>query len=333
MSERVISYRAALNEALAEEMERDERVFLMGQDVAKFGGVFAVSKGLRDRFGAERVFDTPISEALIVGGGVGAALAGARPVVELQYADFALIAMDEILNKAAKWRYMHGNRQSVPLVIRAPEGVFGGLGPEHSQSFGQYFWSAFGLKVVMPSNPADAKALLKAAIRDDDPVLFLENKALYNRRAPVPDSVEDNPIGKASTLRSGTDLTIVAWSRMAGIALRAADALADEGISAEVIDPRGVRPLDTVTIFESVKRTGRVLVTHEGPVTGGLAGELITQIVESCFNSLTAAPARVAGADTYIPQNLELERFAVPELDDVLNASRHLVAARTPLRQ
>jgi len=326
VSERIISYRAALNEALAEEMERDERVFLMGQDVAKFGGVFAVSKGLQDKFGPKRVFDTPISETLIVGGGVGAALAGARPVVELQYADFALVAMDEILNKAAKWRYMHGNRQSVPLVIRAAEGMFGGLGPEHSQSFGQYFWNAFGLKTLMPSTPADAKSMLKAAIRDDDPVLFLENKALYNRRAPVPDEVETDPIGKASTVRKGSDLTIIAWSSMVSVALKAAEALAEEGISAEVIDPRGVRPLDTATIFDSVDRTGRVLVTHEGPVTGGLAGELITQIVETRFDKLLAPPARVAGADTYVPQNMELERFIVPHLEHVLAAARKLAA-------
>ena len=241
---RTLSYRAALREALIEEMERDERVFLMGQDAGPFGGVFGVTKGLTEMFGEERVFDTPISEAFIVGGGVGAALAGARPVVELQYADFALISMDEIVNKAAKWRYMHGGGQSVPLVIRAPEGVVGGLGPEHSQSLAQYFWHSFGLKVAMPATPADAKGMLKSAIRDEDPVLFLENKSLYNRRGPVPEGEYLVPLGVAAQLREGDAVTVVAWSRMTTIAMKAADELAEKGIGCDIIDPRGIRPLE-----------------------------------------------------------------------------------------
>lgn len=325
MSERVISYRAALREALIEELQRDPAVFVMGQDVGPFGGVFAVTRGLTEMFGENRVFDTPISEALIVGGGVGAALAGARPVAELQYADFALIAMDEILNKAAKWRYMHGGVQRVPLVIRAPEGVFGGLGPEHSQSLGQLFWGAFGLKVVMPATPADAKGLLKSAIRDDDPVLFLENKALYNRRGPVPEGEYLTPIGKAATHREGTDITLIAWSRMVSVAIEAATKLAEQGVSAEVIDPRGIRPLDTDAIFASIKKTRRLLVVHEGPVTGGLAGELITQVVEALFPVLLSAPARIGGVDAYIPQNIELEHFATPGADAVVNAALGVV--------
>ena len=324
---KTLSYRAALREALIEELERDPRVFVMGQDAGPFGGVFGVTKGLTEMFGTERVFDTPISETFIVGGGVGAALAGARPVVELQYADFALIAMDEIVNKAAKWRYMHGGLQSVPLVIRAPEGVVGGLGPEHSQSLAQYFWSSFGLKVAMPATPADAKGMLKTAIRDDDPVLFLENKSLYNRRGPVPEGEHLVPLGVAATLRDGEDVTVVAWSRMATVALQAAEALAGKGIACEIIDPRGIAPLDLNAILASVERTGRLAVIHEGPATGGLAGELITQVVECRFAALKAAPVRIAGVDTYVPQNQDLEGLLTPDAEAVTEAITQLVQA------
>lgn len=324
---KTLSYRAALREALIEELERDPSVFVMGQDAGPFGGVFGVTKGLTEMFGAERVFDTPISEALIVGGGVGAALAGTRPVVELQYADFALIAMDEIVNKAAKWRFMHGGGQSVPLVIRAPEGVVGGLGPEHSQSLAQYFWSSFGLKVAMPATPADAKGMLKSAIRDDDPVLFLENKSLYNRRGPVPEGDHLVPLGVASTWRNGSDVTVVAWSRMATVASKAAEVLAEQGVECEIIDPRGIHPLDLDAIIASVERTGRLAVVHEGPVTGGLGGELITQVVERRFSSLKAAPIRIAGADTYVPQNQDLEGLLTPDVDAVTAAIAGLVHA------
>ncbi|WP_370177141.1 alpha-ketoacid dehydrogenase subunit beta [Alteriqipengyuania sp.] len=326
---RTLSYRAALREALIEEMERDERVFMMGQDAGPFGGVFGVSKGLTEMFGADRVFDTPISEAFIVGGGVGAALAGARPVVELQYADFALISMDEIVNKAAKWRYMHGGGQAVPLVIRAPEGVVGGLGPEHSQSLAQYFWHSFGLKVAMPATPADAKGMLKSAIRDDDPVLFLENKSLYNRRGPVPEGEYLVPLGVAANLHEGDEVTVVAWSRMTTIAMKAADELAENGIGCEVIDPRGIRPLDLDAVLRSVERTGRLVVVHEGPVTGGLAGELITQVVERAFGKLKAAPVRVAGNDSYVPQNLDLEGLLTPDADAVVKTIEAVMAAPT----
>ena len=286
-----------------------------------------MTKGLTQMFGTERVFDTPISEALIVGGGVGAALAGARPIVELQYADFALIAMDEIVNKAAKWRYMHGGRQSVPLVIRAPEGVVGGLGPEHSQSLAQYFWSSFGLKVAMPATPADAKGMLKTAIRDDDPVLFLENKSLYNRRGPVPEGEHLVPLGVPATLREGEDVTIVAWSRMATVALQAADSLAEQDIACEIIDPRGISPFDLDAILASVGRTGRLAVIHEGPTTGGLAGELIAQVVERKFASLKAAPLRIAGADAYVPQNQDLEGLLTPDAQVVVAPIAVLVRA------
>ena len=326
---RVISYRAALREALIEELERDPTVFVMGQDCGPFGGVFGVTKGLTEMFGRDRVFDTPISENLIVGGGVGAALAGARPVVELQYADFALIAMDEILNKAAKWRYMHGGGQSVPLVIRAPEGILGGLGPEHSQSLAQYFWGAFGLKVAMPATPADAKGMLKAAIRDDDPVLFLENKSLYNRRGPVPTGEHVVPLGVSETVRAGDAITIVAWSRMVSVSLQAAEMLSAEGVEVEIIDPRGVRPLDLDAILRSVDRTGRLVVVHEGPVTGGLAGELVAQVVEARFDALKTAPVRVAGLDAYVPQNIELEPLLTPDANAVADAVRRALGRQS----
>jgi acetoin:2,6-dichlorophenolindophenol oxidoreductase subunit beta len=322
---KILSYRAALREALIEELERDPAVFVMGQDAGPFGGVFGVTKGLTEMFGVERVFDTPISEALIVGGGVGAALAGARPVVELQYADFALIAMDEIVNKAAKWRFMHGGGQSVPLVIRAPEGVVGGLGPEHSQSLAQYFWSSFGLKVAMPATPADAKGMLKSAIRDDDPVLFLENKSLYNRRGPVPEGEHLVPLGVASTWRSGGDVTVVAWSRMATVAAQAADTLAAQGVECEIIDPRGISPFDLDAILASVDRTGRLAIVHEGPVTGGLGGELMAQVIERRFAALKAAPIRIAGADTYVPQNQDLEGLLTPDAEAVSTAIAAMV--------
>lgn len=324
---KTLSYRAALREALIEELERDPKVFMMGQDAGPFGGVFGVSKGLTEMFGKDRVFDTPISEALIVGGGVGAALAGARPVVELQYADFALIAMDEIVNKAAKWRYMHGGLQKVPLVIRAPEGVVGGLGPEHSQSLAQYFWSSFGLKVAMPATPADAKGMLKTAIRDDDPVLFLENKSLYNRRGPVPEGEHLVPLGVAATMRAGDDVTVVAWSRMATVALKAADILAEQGVNCEIIDPRGIAPFDLDTILASLDRTGRIAIVHEGPTTGGLAGELIAQVVERRFGALKAAPVRIAGVDTYVPQNQDLEGLLTPDVEAVSAAIGDLVSS------
>lgn len=316
----VISYARAIREALEEELERDDRVFVMGQDVGAFGGAFGITKGLQQKFGQRRVFDTPISETLIVGGGVGAAITGLRPVVELQYADFVSIAMDEIFNKAAKWRYMHGGLFTVPLVIRAPEGAAHGGGPEHSQSPEAMLMAASGLHVVTPSTPADAKGLLKSAIRSDNPVVFLEHKGLYGLKGEVPEGEHLVEIGRADVRRAGSDVTVVAWTTLLHRALEAAERLEREGVSVEVIDPRGVSPLDTESILASVRKTGRLVIAHEAPRTGGAGGEVAAIVAEQAVDSLAAPIIRVAGADIPMPQNAALERYAIPGTDEVIAA-------------
>jgi len=322
---REITYTQALNEALTEELERDDRVFVMGEDVAVFGGVFGVTRGLQERFGRRRVFDTPLSETLIVGAGVGAAITGTRPVVELQYSDFVGIAMDEIYNKAAKWRYMHGGRLSVPLVIRAPEGAKGGAGAEHSQSPGGLFQSAFGLHVVMPSTPADAKGLLKSAIRDDNPVLFLEHKALYPKKGPVPEGEHLVPLGVADIKRSGTDVTVVAWGSYVGRSLQAAQELATQGVEVEVVDPRGIRPLDTETILASVERTGRLVIVHEAPGPGGPGAEVAAVVAEQVLDLLYSPIVRVTSPPTPVPQSVPLERLLLPTVADIVAAVHQVI--------
>ncbi len=320
----VISYAKAIREALDEEMERDDRVFVMGQDVGAYGGVFSATRGLQKKFGKRRVFDTPISETFIVGGGVGAALTGLRPVVELQYADFIAIAMDEIYNKAAKWRYMHGGQQTVPLVVRAPGGAANGAGPEHSQTPEALLMSAAGLHVVTPSTPADVKGLLKSAIRSDNPVIFLEHKGLYGLRGEVPDGDHLVPIGVADIKREGADVTVVAWTSMVHQALKAADQLAGEGISVEVVDPRGVRPLDKEAILNSVRKTGRLVVAHEAPVPGGAGAEVAAIVAEEALEHLAAPIRRVGALDIPLPQNAALERLALPSADSITAAIRSL---------
>jgi pyruvate/2-oxoglutarate/acetoin dehydrogenase E1 component len=322
---RTLTYAEALREALVEEMERDERVFLMGEDIGVYGGIFGVTAGLLERFGKKRVVDTPISETFIVGGGVGAALTGLRPVVELQFADFVAVAMDEICGKAAKWRYMHGALFTVPLVIRLPEGAIGGAGPEHSQCPEGLFWSAPGLYVLTPATPSDAKGLLKSAIRDDNPVLFFEHKGLYNTSGEVPSGDHLVPIGKAAVRRRGSDVTIVAWSNMVLRALEAAQQLESEGISVEVIDPRGIRPLDREAILESVEKTGRVVLAHEAPKIGGPGGEVAAMIAEEALSSLEAPIRRVGAPDVPIPQSVFLESFVVPTSQDIAEAIREIV--------
>lgn len=326
MSERELTFTQAINEALAEELERDPDVFLMGEDVGGFGGVFGVTQGLQDKFGERRVFDTPLSETLIVGAAVGAAITGLRPVAELQYSDFVGIAMDEMYNKAAKWKFMHGGRLDVPMVVRAPEGAKGGAGAEHSQSPGGLFQSAFGMYTLMPSNPADAKGLLKSAIRDDNPVLFLEHKALYSKRGPVPDGEHLVPIGVAATPRQGTDVTVVAWGSLVPRSLQAAEVLAEEGIDVEVVDPRGIRPLDLPTILESVERTGRLVLVHEAPGAGGPGAEVAAVVAEQLLDVLEAPIVRVTTPDTYFPQSVHLERMMLPGAGDVADAVRRVMA-------
>jgi pyruvate dehydrogenase E1 component beta subunit len=324
---RTITYSQAVTEALAEELERDPNVFYMGEDIG-FGGVFGLSRGLQRKFGKQRVFDTPISETLIVGAGVGAAITGTRPVVELQFADFVAIAMDEIYNKAAKWRYMHGGLFTMPLVILAPEGAIGGAGAEHSQCPEALFWSAPGLYVVTPSTPADMKGLLKAAIRDDNPVLVMPHKALFNTSGEVPDGDHVVPLGKAAICRPGRDVTVVAWSSMVSKALQAATRLAGEGIDIEILDPRGVRPFDFDAVIESVSRTGRLVLAHEAPVVGGPGAEVAAVVAERALMHLEAPIRRVGAADVPIPQSSFLEAVVIPQVDDIVAAVRAVMDNR-----
>jgi acetoin:2,6-dichlorophenolindophenol oxidoreductase subunit beta len=326
MGSEVISYSRAINQALAEEMRRDDRVWLIGQDIGKMGGVFGVTRGLQEEFGPLRVRDAYINESFIVGSAVGAAIAGTKPVVELQFADFALVAGDEIFHKLAKWRYMHGGNFTVPVVIRLPTGIVGGAGAEHSQSLEVLAMHIPGLKVVMPSNPADAKGLLKTAIRDPNPVMFYEHKSLYRQRGEVPSHPDFLvPFGQASVRRTGTDVTIVATGMMVDRTLEAAEALARNGCSAEVIDPRTLIPLDITTIVESVKRTNRALIVHEAHRTAGPGAELTAQIQELAFHWLDAPVLRVAGADVPIPQNALLEQQHVPSVRNIVDAVHRLL--------
>jgi pyruvate dehydrogenase E1 component beta subunit len=322
-----INYAWAINHALAEEMRRDERVWIMGQDVGRMGGVFGVTRGLFDEFGPNRVRDTTINETFIVGGAAGAAMTGTVPVVELQFADFLYIAADELFHKLAKWRYVHGGKLSLPVVVRLPTGVVGGAGAEHSQSLEAVAMHTPGLKVVLPSNPADAKGLLKTAIRDPNPVLFFEHKGLYRVKGEVPDG-EDQlvPFGQAAVVRSGETATVIATGLMVGRALEAAEKLAGEGIELEVIDPRTLVPLDMETIVKSVERTSRALVVHEAVRTGGAGAEIAARIQEEAFFALDAPVWRLGAIDTPLPQDPELEQLCIPSASDIESAARELVA-------
>ena len=322
---RTLTIAAALREALLEEMERDERVFVMGEDVGAMGGVFGVTAGLRKRFGRRRVLDTPISEMFIVGGGVGAAITGMRPVVELQFADFLYNAADEIIAKMAKWRYMHGSQLTVPMVLRLPAGAMGGVGPEHSQCPEAMLLQAPGLYIVIPSTPRDAKGLLKSAIRDDNPVCFFEHKAMYQITGEVPDGEYTVPLGSAEVKREGRDVSIITWGRMAHIALSVAEQAKQHGISVEVVDLRCLQPLDTETIFHSIRKTGRVIISHEASKTGGAGAEIAALIAEHEIDKLLAPIRRVCGPDAPIPQSQHLERLWLPNSTDLLQAVREVV--------
>ena len=321
-----IYYSHAIRQALEEEMERDENVILLGEDVAEYGGAFKLTAGIVERFGRQRVRNTPISENGFVGVAVGAAITGLRPVVEIMFMDFIALAMDQIVNHAAKFRYQFGAQCSVPLTIRCPAGAGRGYGPTHSQSLERYFLATPGLVVIAPSTPADAKGLLKSAIRCDDPVIFIESKLLYATTGPVPADDYTTPIGKAAVTREGDDVTIVAYSRMAVEALKAAQALADHDVSAEVIDLRTIAPLDAATVTESVNKTGRVVVAEEGWLTGGIGAELVAQIAEKCFDYLSAPPRRVAAADVPVPASRTLEAAATPDAASIATAAAELVA-------
>src|SRR5919201_442294 len=326
-AERVITYAEALNEALREEMRRDPAVFVMGEDVAVWGGggVFGVTKGLVDEFGPERVRDTPISEEAIAAVAVGAAATGSRPVAEIMYVDFIGLAMEPIVNQAAKLRYMFGGKAKVPLVIRAQEGAGRGNAAQHSQSLEAWFCHIPGLKVVTPSTPADAKGLLKSAIRDDNPVIFLEHKVLYFTKGPVPSSDDTVPLGVAEVKREGRHVTVVGVHTMVGKALRAAEQLTEEGIELEVIDPRTLVPLDEQTIVDSVKKTGRLIVSHEAYTRGGYGAEIIARVVDAAFDYLDAPPVRVCARDVPVPYSAVLEAAAIPQVDEIVAAARALV--------
>ena len=320
-----ITYREALNQALREEMERDSTVFLLGEDVGLYGGSFKVTDGLLAEFGSERVIDTPIAEGSIVGMAVGAAMAGLRPVVELMTVNFALLAMDQIVNHAAKIRYMFGGKAKVPMVIRAPGGGGQQLAAQHSQSLEAYFLHCPGLKVVCPAFPEEAKGLLKEAIRDDDPVIFLEHEALYGSKGEVPEGKYTTPLGKAKIIREGKDITIVSFSRMAVLGLKAAQELSKEKIEAEVIDLRSLNPLDVKTIIASIKKTGRAVVVEEGWKTGGVGGEIVSLIMENGFDYLDAPVRRVSGQDVPMPYAKNLEKLAIPQLDDIITAVKDIL--------
>jgi acetoin:2,6-dichlorophenolindophenol oxidoreductase subunit beta len=325
--DRVITYAQALNEALREEMQRDPTVMLMGEDIGVWGGggVFGVTRGLLDEFGPQRVRDTPISEAGFTGAGVGAALAGLRPVVELMYVDFAMLAMDQICNQAAKIRWMLGGEVAVPLVIRAQQGAGRGNGPQHSQSLEAWFAHTPGLKVVMPSTPADAKGLLKTAIRDDNPVIFLEHKLLYGVKGHVPSGDSAIPLGEATVLREGSHITCVGLSLMNQKALEAAEILTADGIELEVIDPRSLVPYDRQTVARSLMKTGRLLVTHQAPERAGFGAQIVACALEDAFDYFDAPPVRVCGKNIPIPYNPTLEAAAIPQTEDLVAAARRLM--------
>jgi len=316
-----ITVREALREAMAEEMRRDPNVFLMGEEVGQYQGAYKISQGLLDEFGPKRVIDTPITEQGFAGLGVGAAFGGLRPIVEFMTWNFAMQAIDQIINSAGKTLYMSGGQMGCPIVFRGPNGAAARVGAQHSQNYGAWYAHVPGLKVVAPYFAADAKGLLKAAIRDPNPVVFLENEICYGRSFEVP--VGDDhvvPIGKARVVQAGTDVTIVTYSICVGLALQAAEQLAKEGISVEIIDLRSLRPLDTETVVASVRRTNRVVTVEEGWPICGIGAEISAQVIEQAFDFLDAPPARVTGKDVPMPYAANLEKLALPSVDDIVAA-------------
>ncbi len=325
MSERMITYAEAIREALWQEMEKDENVYVLGEDVGVWGNLFGCTKGLLEHFGKERVKDTPISEAAIAGCAVGSAAYGLRPVMEIMYIDFITIALDQIINHAARWHQLSNGKVRVPMVVRTQGGVGFRNSSQHSQSLENWFVNIPGLVVVMPSTPYDAKGLLKSAVRDDNPVIFIEHKALYRTKGVVPEDDYTIPIGVAEVKRIGTDLTMIANSWMVLHALEAAEELAKEGINCEIVDPRTLYPLDEETLINSVKKTGLCLVVNEAPAAGGWSGEVAALIMENCFHDLEKPVRRVTGMRTGIPYDKDLERMVVPRVQDIIENVRSLV--------
>ena len=328
-----MKYRDALRTALQEEMERDESVFCIGEGIGERGGSYKVTEGLIAQFGAKRVIDTPLSEAGFVGIGVGAAIGGQRPVVEILFVDFLLLAMDQVINQAAKYRFMSGGEGRVPLVIRTQGGAGNSLAAQHSQSLEALYYHIPGLKVVMPSTPRDAKGLLKAAIHDEDPVIFIEHKLLYMTEGEVPDEPYEIPLGQADIKRDGTDVTLVTWSHMVLKSLQAAEELAADGVSVEVIDLRTLVPMDVACVLESVRRTGRLVVAQEAIKRGGIGSDVAAIVAEGAFDSLRAPIVRVAGLNTPVPFNLALEKATVPQVADIVAGVRKVLDATVPDRQ
>ena len=320
-----IMYREALNQALFEEMRRDPRVFVLGEGVAERGGSNKVTAGLLKEFGPRRVVDTPLAEATIAGAAVGAALAGTRPVSEIMFVDFTTLTMDQIINQAAKYELMSGGQGKVPMVLRTQGGAGNGLAGQHSQSLEAIFYHIPGLKVVMPATPYDAKGLLKAAIRDDDPVIFIEHKLLYMTKGEVPETDYIIPLGRADVKRAGHDITLITYSLMTLKCLEAAAMLADEGISVEVVDLRTISPLDKTSLLESVAKTGRAIVVHEAVKRGGIGGDIAAMLMEEAYDDLDAPVMRICGKNTTIPYNLKLEKACIPSTENIIEGILELV--------
>ncbi|MCZ7571641.1 MAG: alpha-ketoacid dehydrogenase subunit beta [Ardenticatenaceae bacterium] len=325
---REVTFAGAIREALAEEMRRDSSIFIMGEDVARAGGIFKITAGLLDEFGPNRVIDTPISEEGIVGLGVGAAMTGLHPVVEMMFGDFVCLAMDQVVNQAAKMCYMTGGQASVPLVLRCTMGAGRASAAQHSQSLQAWFAHIPGLKVAIPATPRDAKGLLKTALRDPNPVLFFEDKMMYKLSGPLFDEEEAIPFGRAEVKRAGRHLTLVATSSMVHVALEAAEALAGEGIEAEVVDPRTLVPLDEETILESVRKTGRVVLIDEGYQNFGVTAEIAARIADKAFDWLDAPVKRLGAADVPVPFSPALEPLTIPTATRVAELARPLFGRR-----
>ncbi len=324
MSEREISCSSALAEAMAEEMERDETVFVIGEDLTAHGGIFGQFIGLSETYPG-RIIDAPISETCIVGSGVGAALTGMRPIVDMHFADFVTTGMDEIANQMAKIRYMFGGQAKIPMVLWAPDGAGLSAAAQHSQSLESWFVHTPGLKVVVPSEPADVKGLIKTAIRDDDPVIFFQHKRLFAQTGPVPEEEYLIPIGSAAVKREGSDITILTYSRMTYMCLEAADQVAGAGINAEVVDLRTLKPLDFDLISESVKKTNNVLIVHEACLTGGFGAEIAAKIGEELFDHLDAPVTRIGAKDVPIPFSPVMEEFVLPQVSDIVEGIKKVL--------
>ncbi len=321
----LITYREALNQAMRDEMQRDERVFLIGEDVGYYQGAFKVSKGFVEAFGPQRVLDTPITEAGFTGLAIGAAMAGLRPIVELMTFNFGILALDQIVNNAAKIRYMSGGQLSIPIVIRGPGSAAHQLAAQHSQSLEAWFCHVPGLKVIAPATPHDAKGLLKSAIRDDNPIIFIEAQLLYGTKGEVEDGEYTIPIGQAEITHPGTDVTIVAYSKMQLLAMEAAEVLAQEGIQAEVIDPRTLKPLDSETICTSVRKTGRLVIVEEGWPFAGLGAQIAETVYANTFDYLDAPIVRVTGEEVPMPYARPLEDAAIPDRARVITAVKQIL--------